>query len=290
MNYIWALKLKLSNKLREDIENYLISMNASITSLDAENKTNSMRPELYNTSAFFIKKPKNYIIKYLLINFKIKKKDIILKKLKIKNIYTNNTHPLKPINIGRFTFLESKSLAKFVSHKNIIIPAGLGFGTGHHASTKGIIYILNKIYLRKNINYKNIIDVGCGSGILGITMAKLWKKPVELIDIDKQSINTSNTNAKLNLVNSFIKVKKGNGLNITNKLNYDIIVMNILANIILKNIKLIDKKLNKNGRVIISGILKYQKFMILNKLRGVGLILELEYSINSWVTLLIKKK
>ena len=289
MNYIWALKLKLSNKLREDIENYLISMNASITSLDAENKTNSMRPELYNTSAFFMKKPKNYIIKYLLINFKIKKKDIILKKLKIKNIYTNNTHPLKPINIGRFTFLESKSLAKFVSHKNIIIPAGLGFGTGHHASTQGIIYILNKIYLRKNFKKKNLIDVGSGSGILGITMAKLWKKKVELIDIDKQSIKTSITNAKLNDLNFYINAKIGNGLNITNKLKYDIITINILAKPILISTILINKKLNKNGRVIISGILKHQKYMILNKLRGMGLILELEFIIDNWATLLIKK-
>ena len=169
------------------------------------------------------------------------------------------------------------------------IPAGVGFGTGHHPSTKGILYVLSKIYLKKNINYNNIIDVGCGSGILGITMAKLWKKPIELIDIDKRSIKTSQTNAKLNFVNSLIKVKKGNGLNITSQFQYDIIVMNILANTILKNIKLIDKKLNNNGRAIIAGILNHQKYMILNKLRGLGLVLELEYIINGWVTLLIKK-
>ena len=149
--------------------------------------------------------------------------------------------------------------------------------------------MLTKIYLKKNINYKNMIDVGCGSGILGITMAKLWKKPIELIDIDKRSIKTSKANAKLNFVNSFIKVKKGNGLNITNEFQYDIIVMNILSNTILKNIKSIDRKLNNNGRAIIAGILNNQKYMILNKLRGLGLVLELEYVINGWVTLLIKK-
>ena len=108
-------------------------------------------------------------------------------------------------------------------------------------------------------------------------MAKLWKKPIELIDIDKRSIKTSKANAKLNFVNSFIKVKKGNGLNITNEFQYDIIVMNILSNTILKNIKSIDRKLNNNGRAIIAGILNNQKYMILNKLRGLGLELELEY-------------
>ena len=120
-------------------------------------------------------------------------------------------------------------------------------------------------------------------------MAKLWKKRVELIDIDKQAIKTSISNAKLNFLYPFINVKKGNGLNHVNKLKYDIIVINILAKPILTNIKLINKKLDKNGRVIISGIIQSQKFMILNKFRAMGLILELEYKIENWVSLLIKK-
>ena len=90
-------------------------------------------------------------------------------------------------------------------------------------------------------------------------------------------------------MDTFINVKKGNGLNKTNKLKYDIIVINILAKPILTNIKLISKKLDKNGRVIISGLIQDQKFMILNKLRLMGLILELEYKIGNWVSLLIKK-
>ncbi|MBJ85306.1 MAG: hypothetical protein CMJ11_01680 [Pelagibacterales bacterium] len=289
MDSIWILNLELSNKFREDIESYLISMNATITSLDVGNNANELKPELFNTSAFFIKKPKKYIIKQLFLNFNIKPKEIVLKKVKIQDIYKNNSRSLSPISIGPFNFLESKNLTKFIISKNIIIPAGLGFGTGHHPSTKGILYVLSKIYLKKNINYKNMIDVGCGSGILGITMAKLWKKPIELIDIDNRSIKTSKANAKLNFVNSLIKVKKGNGLNITNEFQYDIIVMNILSNTILKNIKSIDRKLNNNGRAIIAGILNNQKYMILNKLRGLGLVLELEYVINGWVTLLIKK-
>ena len=289
MKFIWVLKLKLDNELRESIEEFIISQNATITSLDSENKSNLLQPKSYDTSAFFIKKPSNIFIKKLLLDFKIKPKTIILKKIKIKDIYKNNITPLNPITIGRFTFLESKNLTNFNIYKNVIIPPGLGFGTGHHASTKGILYLLNKIYLKKNIKNNNLIDIGCGSGILGITMAKLWKKKVELIDIDKQAINTSVSNAKLNFLDSFINVKKENGLNKTNKFNYDIIVINILAKPILTNIKSISKKLDKNGRVIISGLIQDQKFMILNKLRLMGLILEMEYKIENWVSLLIKK-
>ena len=56
-----------------------------------------------------------------------------------------------------------------------------------------------------------------------------------------------------------------------------------------KALNIFYKKLNKNGRVILSGILKRQKFMLLNKLRSLGLILELEYISDNWITLLIKK-
>ena len=144
MNSIWVLKLELSNKFREVIENYLISMNATITSLDAENNANALKPELFNTSAFFIEKPKKYIIKQLFLNFNIKPQEVVLKKVKIQDIH-NNSQSLDPINIGPFNFLENKNLTKFIISKNIIIPAGLGFGTGHHPSTKGILFVLSKI-------------------------------------------------------------------------------------------------------------------------------------------------
>ena len=149
MDSIWLLKLKLSNKFREGIENYLISKNATITSLDAENNPNELKPELYDTSAFFIKKPEKYIIKQLFLNFNIKPQEIVLKKVKIQDIYKNNSRSLDPISIGPFNFLETKNLTKFIINKNIIIPAGLGFGTGHHPSTKGILFVLTKIYLKK---------------------------------------------------------------------------------------------------------------------------------------------
>ena len=68
-----------------------------------------------------------------------------------------------------------------------------------------------------------------------------------------------------------------------------IITINILANPILKMSYLINKKLKNKGRVIISGILHSQKFMILNKLRSMGFILEIQYNSNNWSTLLLKK-
>ena len=289
MEYTWVLKLKLKDKFREEVEDYFLSLNASISSIDAENNLNTLKPKLFNTNIFFTNKPNINLIKIYLINFPINTNNLILLKIKNEVLKSQNNKRLKPINIGRFIFTEEKIYLKYNITKNIIIPAAAGFGTGHHPTTEGIIFILNKINSYKDIKTKDIIDIGCGSGILGIVMAKLWKKNIELIDIDLLAVKTSIYNAKINLLHTKLNIKKGNGLNITQKEKYDLITINILAIPILKNSYLINKKLKPKGRVIISGILHSQIFMILNKLRSMGLVLEIQYNKNNWSTLLLKK-
>ena len=289
MEYTWVLKLKLKDKFREEVEDYFLSLNASISSIDAENNLNTLKPKLFNTNIFFTNKPNINLIKIYLVNFPINTNNLILLKIKNEVLKSQNNKRLKPINIGRFIFTEEKIYLKYNITKNIIIPAAAGFGTGHHPTTEGIIFILNKINSYKDIKTKDIIDIGCGSGILGIVMAKLWKKKIELIDIDLLAVKTSIYNAKINLLHTKLNIKKGNGLNITQKEKYDLITINILAIPILKNSYLINKKLKPKGRVIISGILHSQIFMILNKLRSMGLVLELQYNKNNWSTLLLKK-
>ena len=78
MSIIWELKLKLTEKFREEIEEYLISLNATVTSIDAENNTHILEPKIYNTSAFFIKKPIKNEIKLILENYKINANKITL--------------------------------------------------------------------------------------------------------------------------------------------------------------------------------------------------------------------
>ena len=289
MEYTWVLKLKLKDKFREEVEDYFLSLNASISSIDAENNLNTLKPKLFNTNIFFTNKPNINLIKIYLVNFPINTNNLILLKIKNEVLKSQNNKRLKPINIGRFIFTEEKIYLKYNITKNIIIPAAAGFGTGHHPTTEGIIFILNKINSYKDIKTKDIIDIGCGSGILGIVMAKLWKKNIELIDIDLLAVKTSIYNAKKNLVHTKLNIKKGNGLKITQKEKYDLITINILAIPILKNSYLINKELKPKGRVIISGILHSQIFMILNKLRSMGLVLELQYNKNNWSTLLLKK-
>lgn len=288
MKYIWVLKLNLKEDFREEIEDYFLTLNATSISTDINNNSNTHNLKKFITHIIFIYKPNIHIINNYLTNFKINIKEIDLSKRHINSYYKNN-NTAAAIRIGILKFTEEKISSTYNINKNIVIPAGVGFGTGHHPTTKGIIYILNKINSCNHIRKNDVIDVGCGSGILGIVMAKLWKKHIELIDIDPLAIKTSKYNAKANLLHRYLSINKGNGLEITKKIKYDIITINILANPILKMSYLINKKLKNKGRVIISGILHSQKFMILNKLRSMGFILEIQYNSNNWSTLLLKK-
>ena len=229
MEHTWVLKLKLKDKYREEVEEYFLSLNASISSIDAENNLNTLKPKLFNSNIFFTSKPNINLIKKYLSTYQINTNVLVLLKIKNETFKLQNNKMLNPIRIGRFIFTEKKNNLKYNITKNIIIPAAAGFGTGHHPTTEGIIFIINKINSYKNIKKKDIIDIGSGSGILGIVMAKLWKRNIELIDIDLLAVKTSIYNAKVNLLHNKLNIKKGNGLNITQKKKYDLITINIFS-------------------------------------------------------------
>ena len=191
----WALEIKTSNKNREKIESFLLKLDSSIYSSEIKPLKKSLKLKIFNIKAIFYEKPqinkiKNFLIKLDKKYFNIKfKKEKFLPKFK-KNI-------LPPKRIERFNIIENKNINNFNIYKDIIIPAGAGFGTGHHPTTEGIIKALNKMFFNKKLKIKNIIDIGCGSGILSIIMTRLWKCKIDAIDIDILAIKTSIQNAEI---------------------------------------------------------------------------------------------
>ncbi|HEB9307396.1 TPA: 50S ribosomal protein L11 methyltransferase [Campylobacter coli] len=186
---------------------------------------------------------------------------------------------IKPILIDNIyihtTWQEEKE-----NYLNIKINPALAFGSGHHESTYGCVKFLQKF--AKN-NLKSL-DIGCGSGILAIVMAKLGCE-VEICDTDDLAIKSALENAKLNNVN-FAQawhgsVDKAEGL-------YDLVVANIIADVILILEKDIKKHLEDNAILILSGILDKYKTRIKEKFQDLELIDEMQ--INEWCSLVYKNK
>ena len=142
----------------------------------------------------------------------------------------------------------------------INIDPSMAFGTGTHGTTSLCIELIEK-HIKKD---DNMLDIGCGSGILMLVSKKLGVKTVTGIDIDKNCYNVVCDNFKKNNINSEYNILIGNLVdNIKEK--YDLVVSNILVDVLEKLLSDIQKVLKNDSIVIFSGILKEKEEKFLEK-------------------------
>lgn len=165
----------------------------------------------------------------------------------------------------------------------INIDPSMAFGTGTHGTTSLCIELIEK-HIKKD---DNMLDIGCGSGILMLVSKKLEAKTVTGIDIDKNCYNVVCDNFKKNNINSEYNILIGNLVdNIKEK--YDLVVSNILVDVLEKLLSDIQKVLKNDSIVIFSGILKEKEEKFLEKASKIGLnLLDKSYK-NEWVGLVFK--
>lgn len=153
---------------------------------------------------------------------------------------------IQPLQVGKF-YIHSSWQEPNLNAINVQIDPALAFGSGHHESTNSCIRLLEK-YAQKD---KKALDIGCGSGILSIVLAKLGCK-VDACDTDELAIKSTLSNAKLNQI-TLEKIWKGS-VDQTKKL-YDIVVANLVGDIILMLEKDLKASVAKGGFLILAGIL-----------------------------------
>ena len=131
----------------------------------------------------------------------------------------------------------------------IIIEPKMSFGTGHHETTSLMIEII----LEENLKGKMVLDMGCGTGVLGILASMKGAEKVTAIDIDEWAYNNTIENAERNGIKN-IDILEGDAGLLGSK-NYDIIFANINRNILLKDMETYARVLVPGGKLIISGIM-----------------------------------
>ena len=132
------------------------------------------------------------------------------------------------------------------------IDPGMAFGTGTHETTALCVELIEE-YMKGG----SFLDIGCGSGILGICAAKLGAQDVLCIDIDPDAVKTAQDNIRQNGLADIVTAVAGD-LNKDIDRLYDTVAANILAPIIIKLCPSLDRTLKKNGLFICSGILLEQ--------------------------------
>lgn len=156
----------------------------------------------------------------------------------------------KPIHIGRVVIVpEWIPYTEKQGEIKVLIGSNMAFGTGEHETTSSCVEFLEK-YVKEN---DTVIDVGSGSGILGITASKLGAKKVIMTDIDECAVKASNDNAILNgITNAEVLLKN---LLDDNTVKGEVIVCNIMAEVLMFFAPQIGNNLTDSGIIILSGIL-----------------------------------
>ncbi|MFK8052121.1 MAG: 50S ribosomal protein L11 methyltransferase [Woeseiaceae bacterium] len=131
---------------------------------------------------------------------------------------------------------------------------GLAFGTGTHATTALCLARLDGLDLKG----AEVLDFGCGSGILGIAAVLLGAKAIHAIDIDPQAITATRANALANDVGHHIKTDLPDALASRKPGSFDIVLANILAQPLIDLSDALTNVLKPGGRILLSGILQAQ--------------------------------
>jgi ribosomal protein L11 methyltransferase len=201
-----------------------------------------------------------------------------------------------PIRAGRF-FL-------YGSHHEGEVPAGTvglqidaatAFGTGEHGSTRGCLLALDRLARRRRRTGRPLgrpFDLGCGSGILALAIARVWGVRVGAADLDPDSVRTARENARINRLGPRLRIGQADGWRAGLSRTHPpcrLIVANILARPLARMAPGLARHLAPGGYAVLSGLLVRQERHVLQAHRGQGLVLAGRVTVGEWRTLILRR-
>lgn len=164
------------------------------------------------------------------------------------------------------------------------IDPGAAFGTGTHATTSLCLEILDKAVT----DDLEVLDIGCGSGILAIASVLLGAKRATGVDIDAQSVKTAKENAEINGISDKTEFIVGD---LADKVSgkYDIVCANIVADVIIRLLPDVGNFMTDDGILIISGIIDIRKDDVLKAVSDNGFKISAEAYRDNWCAFTLKK-
>jgi ribosomal protein L11 methyltransferase len=198
---------------------------------------------------------------------------------------------LPPLSIGPF-FVHGAHVEEPPPYGSIAlkVEAGMAFGTGHHASTAGCLEALASLRHRP---LRHALDVGCGSGILGIAAAKLWRCPVLAVDIDPDAVAETRANARVNGVAPQLRALRVDGVHhpcVRAAAPFDLVLANILARPLKRLAPDVSRVLGSGGIAILGGFIAADARQVAAPYSALGLKLVGVHSSSGWATLVLQQR
>lgn len=198
---------------------------------------------------------------------------------------------LKPVRAGRFFVHGGHDRRKRHNGELAIeIEAGLAFGTGHHGTTAGCLEMLEQVVRREHP--RNALDLGTGSAVLAIAVAKLAHIPVLATDIDPIAVKVAAANARLNHVKALVETVTAPGFHhpiFAARAPFDLIVANILARPLMRLAPEMARHISLGGSIVLSGILDRQRDAVVSAYVGQQFRHVRTTHREGWVTIHLKR-
>ena len=167
--------------------------------------------------------------------------------------------------------------------KILLIPAGMAFGTGDHATTSTCLRLLADVSDELADQPWEMLDLGCGSGILALAAREFGARRAEAGDFDPDSVRTTKENATANGIRN-VTVRRLDVLKWTPTRTWPIVAANMYSSILIQSALTIVRAIEPSGRLIFSGILREQEREVVAAFRKAGLRIEKIVRKGKWIT------
>lgn len=171
----------------------------------------------------------------------------------------------------------------------LVIPAGMAFGTGDHATTATCLRFLADVSETLAGRRWEMLDLGAGSGILALAARVLGARKVEAGDFDPHAVRTAKENVRLNKLTGVV-VKKSDVRNWAPSRTWDVVAANLFSDLLQEVAPKIAAAAAPGGWVVFSGILRTQEREVVAAFRRAGLKIERLVRKGKWVSGLASKK
>ncbi len=294
---LWTVKLSFNKKLSGDLPEKLSCALEDVVASVFMRNTEHVEGDNWEITLTTIGEPNLdkiiNAIETIEVNI-VNKKEVIIEELPevdwLQHVHDN----FPPVIIGKFFVYGSHYDGEFPEELiPLKVDAATAFGSGEHETTQGCIQALEYLVDEKKYNFKNALDMGCGSGILAIVMANLMPEAkITAIDIDPESVVVTNRHASLNGIPEKINAATGDGYSTVlaqKNAPYDIIASNILSGPLIEMAPEVSKVLKEGGYCILSGLLLKQKENVVDAYVVEGLELIHAEEIGEWQALVMRK-
>lgn len=194
---------------------------------------------------------------------------------------------LRPIRVGRFVVHGAHDRAACRANDlGIEIEAGEAFGTGHHGTTAGCLAAIDRLARIRRIG--QALDIGTGSAVLAIAIARRFHCPVLASDIDPVAVRVARENVRLNGVGPWVTTVCAAGVDgalFNGRGRFDLVVANILAGPLVAMAPEIRRRVAAGGTLVLSGLLAHQTNRVAAAYRAQGLRLQRAEQRDEWMTL-----